>query len=337
MMSETLHKTQALPGDASPKCMSLSQAVRTYVPDGAHISIGGFTVSRNPMAAVHEIIRQGIGDLHVYAHSNGQGLDELIGAGCVVRAEIAYSGNERFAPTGFCFKRHTLNRDLLVEDYSNFQMALRFLAGAMGIPFLPTYTALGTSIVEKWGFDPDVRASDHRISDHKLTVIQNPFAPEHREEKVVLVPAITPDVTLIHAQTVDTEGTVRMDGLTYADVDQAKAARHVIVTCENIVEKGALNDQPGLNQLPPFCVDAVVHAPMGAYPTACYGCYDYDPVFFDHYRTIAQDAETFQSYLGDCIFRSDLTTSLAEAFCGDRLSQLAADPDKGYSTRMERK
>jgi len=83
----------------SEKVMGLTHAIRRYVTDGCHISIGGFTVNRNPMAAVYEIIRQRKKGLHLYAHSNGQGVDELIGAGCVAKLEIAYAGNGRFAPT----------------------------------------------------------------------------------------------------------------------------------------------------------------------------------------------------------------------------------------------
>ena len=334
-MSETLHDTQTQARDAHAKVMSLSSAIARYVHHGAHLSIGGFTVSRNPMSAVHEIIRQDIKDLHVYAHSNGQGVDELIGAGCVSKAEIAYSGNERFAPTGICFKRHVMDGSLLVEDYSNFQMALRFMAGAMGLPFLPTYTSLGTSIVDLWGFDPSLRQVDPKISNKKLAVIQDPFSPETAPEDIVLVPAIHPDVTIIHAQTADTQGTVRMDGLTYADVDQAKASRHVIVTCENIVEKGALNDAPALNPLPPFCVDAVVHSPLGAYPTACFGRYDYDPAFFDRYKSFAADPRTFKDFIQTLVDTPDHVQWVEES-CGTRLEELKADPEKGYSTRMER-
>lgn len=118
--------------------MDLSTAVRRYVLHGSHISIGGFTINRNPMAAVYEIIRRNTKNLHLYAHSNGQGVDELIGAGCVTKLEIAYAGSGRFAPTCIRFRKVVENGTLVVEDYSNYQMTLRFLAGAMGVAFLPT-------------------------------------------------------------------------------------------------------------------------------------------------------------------------------------------------------
>jgi glutaconate CoA-transferase subunit A len=126
----------------SNKIMDLAEAVKRYVFDGCHISIGGFTINRNPMAAVYEIIRQGIKNLHVYAHSNGQGVDELVGANCVAKLEIAYGGNGRFAPTCVRFRKAVQQGTLLVEDYTNYQMTLRFLAGAMGVPFLPTRSSL---------------------------------------------------------------------------------------------------------------------------------------------------------------------------------------------------
>ena len=127
------------------------------------------------MAAVYEIMRQKIKGLHVYAHSNGQGVDELIGADCVAKLEIAYGGSGRFAPTCIRFRKAVENGSLVVEDYSNYQMTLRFLAGAMGLPFMPTRSSLGTSIVDKWGFTTPMRESDPKIPDKKLFVIDNPF------------------------------------------------------------------------------------------------------------------------------------------------------------------
>ena len=133
--------------NANEKVMMLEEAIRRFVKDGCHLSIGGFTINRNPMAAVYEIIRQKIRHLHVYAHSNGQGVDELIGGGCVDRLEIAYCGSGIFAPTCVRFSRAVTEGNILVEDYSNYQMTLRFAAGAMGVPFLPTRSSLATDII----------------------------------------------------------------------------------------------------------------------------------------------------------------------------------------------
>ena len=255
----------------SEKIMPLAEAIRRFVADGSHISIGGFTINRNPMAAVHEIMRQKRKSLHLYAHSNGQGVDELIGAGCVSKLEIAYGGSGRFAPTCIRFRKAAEAGLVSVEDYSNYQMTLRFMAGAMGVPFLPTRSGLGTDIVEKWGFSKSMRLEDERLPAKKLVVIDNPFKNWTEASKVVLVPAIIPDVTILHAQQCDPQGTTRISGLTFADVEQAGAARHVIITCENVVDAETLRENPDLNQIPFFQVDAVVRVRAEAARAPCAG------------------------------------------------------------------
>jgi len=317
--------------------MSLSEAVSRFVPDGAHISIGGFTINRNPMAAVYEIIRQKKKHLHLYAHSNGQGVDELVGAGCVDDLEIAYGGSGRFAPTCIRFRKAVESGGLRVEDYTNYQMTLRFMAGAMGVPFLPTRSSLGSDIVKRWGFPAAQRQANPRVPDQKLVVMDNPFDNWCDTEKVVLVPAINPDITIIHAQSVDQQGTIRINGLPYADVEQAKAARHLIVTCEEIVEDDGLRQVPERNQIPFFCVDAVVHVPMGAYPTACYRYYDYDPIRLYQYREAALDDDAYQTYLADEIFATADQGELLARIAPGQLKQIEADPRTGYAVGLDRR
>jgi len=319
------------------KLMALTEAVRRFVPPGAHISIGGFTLNRNPMAAVHEIIRQGIGNLHLYAHSNGQGVDELIGAGCVARLEIAYCGAGRFAPTCIRFRKAVESGALLVEDYSNYQMTLRFMAGAMGLPFLPTRSGLGSDITACWGFDRNLRAADLRLPDHKLCVIDNPFGNWADTARVVLVPAINPDVTIIHAQQADCQGTVRIEGLAFADIEQAKAARHLIVTCEELVEPEQLRADGDRNHIPFFCVDAVVPLSLGAWPTACYGRYDYDPVFLADYDRWARDDGQFKDFLQRYIFDVSGHDQMLGLVGAAHLARLKADPACGYAAGLDRR
>ncbi len=322
---------------AQTKCMDLKTAIQAYVPDGAHLSIGGFTINRNPMAAVYEIIRQGKKDLHLYAHSNGHGADELIGGGCVARLEIAYGGSGRFAPTCIRFRKAVENGTLQVEDYSNYQMTLRFTAGAMGVPFLPTRSGLGTDIVNRWGFSPEQRKNDPRLPDDKLIVADNPFGEWTDTFKLVLVPAINPDVTIIHVQQADATGLARIKGLPFADVEQAKAARHLIVTCEELLEPGFLKSDPDSNQIPPFCVDAVVHVPHGAYPTACYGHYDYDPVYLNHYKETAPDDERHRIYLDKFVCGTRTHAEFMEKIKPEQLQAIQADKRTGYAVGLDRK
>jgi glutaconate CoA-transferase subunit A len=319
------------------KLMSISDAVGQFVPDGAHISIGGFTINRNPMAAVYEIIRQKKRGLHLYAHSNGQGVDELIGGGCVDRLEIAYGGSGRFASTCIRFRKAVESGRLAVEDYTNYQMTLRFMAGAMGVPFLPTRSSLGSDIVNRWGFSEADRRAEPRVPDSKLVVMDNPFAGWCDTDRVVLVPAINPDVTIIHVQAADRQGTARINGLPFADVEQAKAARHLIVTCETLVDDDLLRGAPERNQIPFFCVDAVVPAPMGAWPTACYRHYDYDPTRLHQYRNAALDDGRYQVYLDAEIFSTRNHEEMMARIDPGGLEKIKADQRTGYAVGLDRR
>jgi glutaconate CoA-transferase subunit A len=319
------------------KVMTLPEAIQRYISDGCHISIGGFTINRNPMAAVYEIIRQGVKVLHLYAHSNGQGVDELVGGGCVAKLEIAYAGSGRFAPTCVRFRKAVENGTLAVEDYSNYQMTLRFLAGAMGVPFLPTRSSLGTSIIAKWGFAESMRESDPKLPVKKMVVLDNPFDDWGDAAKVVLVPAIQPDVTLLHVQKADRQGTVRIEGLTFADIEQAKAAEHVIITCEELVEAEQLRENPDQNQLPFFCVDAVVPVAYGAYPTACYRYYDYDPLYLNQYRADARNDSRYQAYLDKWVYGISEQQELIDRIGKEQIDKIKADPRTGYAVGLDRK
>jgi glutaconate CoA-transferase subunit A len=319
------------------KVMTLRDAVREYVKDGSHISIGGFTINRNPMAAVHEIIRQEIRDLYLYAHSNGQGADELIGGGCVSRLDIAYGGNGKYAATCIRFRKAVQEGTIRIEDYSNFQMTLRFLAGAMGVPFLPTLSSLGTDLVNVWGFSEETRTQDSRMPNKKLVVMDNPFAGWMDAPKVVLVPAIQTDVTILHVQKADRQGTGRIQGLTFADVEQGKSAKHLILTCEELVDTSELRRQPDLNNIPFIHVDAVVPVPYGAYPTACYGYYDTDPRCMWDYAKYAKDDRRYREYLDKFIHGvSDHAGFIALNGGQAMLEKIKADPRSGYAENLLR-
>jgi len=319
------------------KITSLKNAIETHVKDGCHLSIGGFTINRNPMAAVYEIIRQKIKDIHLYAHSNGQGVDELVGAGAVKNLEIAYGGSGKFASTCIRFRKAVEEKKINVEDYSNYQMTLRFLAGSMGIPFLPTRSSMGTDIVNIWGFSPEVRKENSRLPDDKLIEIENPFGKWCDTKKLVLVPAINPDVTIIHVQRADYRGNCSIDGLTFADVEQAKAANTLIITCEELIDDDYLKNQPDRNQIPFIHTDNVIHIPYGAYPTACFRYYDYDPVYLKEYARIAKDDTQYRSYLEDTIFKAQNHSDLLDSVGRKRLEMISADENRGYAKNLDRR
>lgn len=314
--------------------MSAAEAVQRLVPDGSMVSLGGFTVNRNAMLIAREIIRQERRDLHLAVHSHGQALDLLIGAGCVGKVELAYGGVARFAPTGIRFRAAVSRGEILVEDYSNFHMSLRFLAGSLGLPFIPSRSGLATDVLNKWGFGPQVRGKG-KIPKEKMVVSDNPFVDE--EDPVVLLPALEPDVCLLHAQCVGTGGTVRIKGLTFLDVEQARAADRVIVTCEEIVPEEHLREDPDQNTLPSFLVDAVVPAPLGAHPTACHQYYDYDPTHLKLYRDYASDDDKFQRYLDQWVLACETQEEyLAKVGVAD-LERIKANRVLGYAPGLDRR
>ncbi|AFM23549.1 CoA transferase subunit A [Desulfomonile tiedjei] len=323
-----------MPHDIAGKLMSAEDAVRRFVSDGSQVALGGFTVSRNAMALAREIIRQKKRNLYIVCHSHGQSLDLLIGAGCVRRLEIAYGGTGRFAPTCIRFRKAVGAGQIEVEDYSNYQMSLRFLAGAMGLPFMATKSGLETDLVKVEGFAAEVRGTG-KVPSKKLTVMRNPFNGE--EDKVVLLPALNPDVALIHAQYVGEDGTVRMKGLTFADLEQARSADHVIVTCEEIVPRSFIRDDPDQNSLPSFLVDAVVKAPFGAHPTACYSFYDYDPQHLNLYKDVAARDDLFSEYLDEWVYSVPNEEAYLEKVGVANLMKIKANPAIGYAPGLDRR
>ena len=181
-----------------------------------------------------------------------------------------------------------------------------------------------------------MRRTEPKLPDHKLVVMDNPFPGWDDADKVVLVPAIHPDVTIIHVHEADRRGNCRMQGLTFADVEQAKAARQVIVTCERLAEDDELRRHSDQNQIPFIHVDAVVPVPYGAYPTACYRYYDYDPVYLKAYAAAAKDDARFAAYLAQIRATAD-HQALLDGVGPARLSMIQADPDTGYAVNLDRR
>ncbi len=320
--------------EIATKIMTAEEAVRRFVPSGAQIALGGFTVNRNPMAISREIIRQGKKDLYIVCHSHGQALDLLIGSGCVKRLEIAYGGTGRFAPTSIRFRKAVCAEEIELEDYSNYHMSLRFLAGSMGLPFMATKSGLETDLIKVEGFLPEDRGKG-KVPRKKLVVMENPF--NGAEDKVVVLPALNPDVALVHAQYVGEDGTVRIKGLTFADLEQARSASCVIVTCEEIVPRSYIRQDPDQNSLPSFLIDAVVKVPYGAHPTATQFFYDYDPEHLKLYREAASDDSRFKRYLDQWVYSVPNQEAYLEKVGVPGLLRIKASPALGYAPGLDRR
>jgi len=310
-------------------------AAAALIPDGASLSLGGFTTQRHPMALVYELIRLRRRNLYLFGHSPGGDWDILIGAGCVKRAELAYEADEAFNTIGPRWRLAVERGQIEWEDYSNFTMVARFTAGAMGIPFMPVRSLLGSDVLARQTLTGAQRAADPRSSAKKLHVLDNPFCPGDR---VVLVPAIHTDFAVLHVQKATPDGILRIEGQTFADVQQALCADTIIATAEEIVEEDALRCQPERNPIPHFAVKHVCHVPFGAHPYAVFNAYDYDPQQLRLYHCGAEDDATFCRYLDRFVYGVSTHAGYLEAVGGAaHLDGLRAHPEYGYRPDLRRR
>jgi glutaconate CoA-transferase subunit A len=315
------------------KRMSLEQAA-ARVSSGSSLSVGGFTSQRHPTALLRALVSRGVKELVLYCHSGGSDIDLLIGAGCVKRLEAAYLADGVFSPVAPNWRRLVEEGRIEFEDYSNAAMMARFAAGAMGLPFLPTRSLLGSDLLTRWGISEALRRGDSTLAPKKAVVAECPFTGE----TICLVPAIRTDFCLLHVQKASPQGLLRIEGQEFLDVQQALAARSVIATCEELVEDEDLRREPERNRIPPFAVQAVVHLPWGAHPHSVHNCYDYDPEHLGVLARAARSAETFQAYLDRYVFGVPDHDAYLEAVGGEfRLSQLRARSGLGYNPELKRK
>ena len=228
-----------------------------FVRDGDYIAFGGFGHIRVPMSAVYEIIRQGRRDLAVAGKTAVHDIDLLIGAGCVSRVECAYAfGHELrgLSPSG---RRAVESGQVrVVGELSNASYQWRFLAGMMGIPFIPVRNLAGTDTFEK--------SSAKQVRD--------PWSGK----PVTLLPAAYPDVALFHVPRCDKYGNAQIDGILVEDFELARAARRVIVTTEQIIDEEETRRDPRQTAIPFYVVDAVCEVPFGAHPTQMPYLYYFD-------------------------------------------------------------
>jgi glutaconate CoA-transferase subunit A len=205
----------------------------------------------------------------------------------------------------------------------------------MGIPFLPVRSLLGSDVLARQGLSDEQRAADPRTSPKKLHVMESPF---HPDDRVVLVPAIHTEFAVLHVQKASANGTIRIEGQTFADVQQALCADVVIVTAEEIVEEEVLRRQPERNLLPYFVVKYVCHVPFGAHPYAVFNYYDYDPRQLKLYHTQSEDDAAFRQYLERYVYGVKDHAAYQAAVGGAvRMESLKADPAYGYRPDLKRR
>lgn len=307
------------------------------IPNDSTVWTGGWTVVRKPMALVYELIRQRKKNLHLIANPGGPEIDLLVGAGCADITECNYIGSEVFGHP-YNFRRHLEGESrgrLNHDDWTVQTGALRIMAGAMGLPFIPTMSLKGSDItnLELDGLR-ELRGKDSRIPKKKLQFIRDVF---WEGEMVALIPALRPDVCLIHAQEVGDDGTVRIQGGVFLDYYAAKAAKLTIVSAERIVPGEALEMVPEANTIPGLVVDYILEVSYGAHPTAVYGFYDNDPWWFKEYLTASRDAAMFDQWLNKWIFGPADFNDYLQLVGLRRLQHLRSNTVLGYNSHIKRR
>ena len=265
------------------KRTSLSEAVAEHIRDGQLVAIEGFG-HLVPVAAAHEIIRQGFRDLTLARMTGDVLIDQLLAAGCLKGVIGSFVGNSS-AGSLHELRRRVENSDpvpLDLEEYSHGGMVCRYLAGASKLPFYPINSYRGSDLVALNG---------------KIRSVKDPYGGE----EIHVVPALNPDVTIIHAQRADRAGNIQAWGILGVQAEAAFAARRVIVTVEEIVDDAVIRSDPNRTIVPSHVVDAVVHCPRGAHPHSVQGYYDRDDGFSRRWSELARDPRRLRDWLQENI------------------------------------
>jgi len=260
---------------AEPKLLSAKEAVSAFVADGDYIVYDFSSLTRGPQALIREVIRQRKKDLWVCAEFTLHESALLVGAGCATRIDVGFLGYGSYIGQAVCDGR------VRVYDWTNGGLALRLLAGARGVPFLPTRDLLG---------------SDH-MAVSAAKVVEDPYTGL----PVAVVPALNPDVAFLHVHQADVYGDARIFGTNLFALEAAMASRRVIVSAEEIIDHDEFRKDPIRTTIPYFLVDAVVHAPFGAYPGAMPARYEIDLPHVDMLNGIRDDGQ-MQKYLHETVY-----------------------------------
>lgn len=263
------------------KLISLSEAIQTHVKSGDTIYAAGFT-HLIPFAAAHEIIRQGLKDLVLARATPDLIYDQMVAAGCARKVIFSYMGNPGVGSLRIVRSELEAGR-LEWEEYSHFGMISRLQAGATGLPFMPMKLTAAEDLERA---NPNYR----RVTD--------PYSGQ----EVVVVPALHPDVAIVHVQRADIYGNAQIWGIIGEQKEAAFAARKVILTAEEIVSEEVIRSDPNRTLIPGFIVDAVCHVPHCSHPSYTQGYYDRDNAFYLEWDKISQDREAIQRWLEAWVF-----------------------------------
>ena len=302
-------------GALTDKLMSVSDAVARFVHDGDYLASGGFGGNRIATALLHEVVRQERTDLGFAGHTTTHDF-QILAAGTRTgkqifsRLDAAYILGLEARGLSAQARRLMESGEVEVCEWTNYALACRFRAAATGVPFMPVRSMLGTDT----------------FRESAAKEIECPFTGK----SLTVVPALYPDVALIHVHESDLFGNCRIRGITVADWDLARASKRVIVSAERIVSTDEIRSDPNATAIPAFCVDAVCHVPYGSFPGNMAGEYFSDEVHLRAWLDAERDAEAYRAFLDKYLYGVDCFEDYLE-ICGgeERLAELRRLEGKG--------
>lgn len=295
-------KTRAM----TNKLMSVGEAVSAFVHDGEYLAIGGFGCDRIPTAVCHEIVRQRKKNMIFAGHTSTHDFQILAAGEVFDRCDIAYIIGLEARGLSPNARRYMESGKVQSCEWSNYAMACRLKAAAAGVSFMPARDLMGTDTFE------------HSAAK----VVECPFTGE----RYVLHPALWPDVAAIHVHEADVYGNSRMRGISIADIELARAAKHLIITTERLVPNEVIRQDPTATQIPFYLVDAVCEVPFGSYPGNIPYEYFSDEDHLKEWMKAERDPEEFKAFLDKYIYNVKDFNEYLE-LCGGiaRINQLRAE------------
>lgn len=283
------------------KIMDLGSAIDRFVNNGDSVYLAGFT-HLIPFGAAHEIIRQRKHNLTLCRATPDLIYDQMIYASCASKVVFSWSGNPGVGMLRG-FRKYVENGELEIEEYTHFGLATRLLAGAHGMSFYPLKSIRGTDLPK---YNPLIKT------------MQCPYTGE----EVTVVPALNPDIGIIHAQRADSEGNVHLWGIVGEQQEVAFASKKLIVTVEEIVDESVIRSDPSRTFIPGFLVDAVVELPWGAHPSYAQGYYDRDNSFYIEWDSITKDESKISDWLDEWVYKVKDRDEYIKKFSSEKIIKL---------------
>lgn len=262
------------------KRTTLAQAIAA-LPHGARVALGGNTLHRGPGAAVHEIVRQEKRGLEIVKTAGAYDVDLLCAANCAAAISAGFVGYETPFGMAPAYRRAVESGAVEAREHACATVIAGLRAAIQGVPFMPVAGLTGSDLPAARGF----------------VTLRDPYS----DAEVFVVPAMIPDVAILHVQEADCQGNGRIIGTRFEDVLMAQAARRVILTAERIVDGLSFEAAPETVAIPGFLVDAVVAAPGGAWPFSCTPLYDYDAEYLAAWVAVARDADAAKAFIAERI------------------------------------